>query len=132
MVARIRHITVDCKDAYSLAQFWSALTGWPIEEECAPGDTQCLIAPALPEPLNASMPRMLFIQVPEPKTAKNRIHLDLGPTDRTRDEEVARLSELGASVIADHRSAEGLGWVVMTDPEGNEFCIERSDAERGR
>jgi predicted enzyme related to lactoylglutathione lyase len=131
MVARIRHITVDCKDAYSLAQFWSALTGWPIEEENAPGDTQCLIAPALPEPLNASMPAMLFIQVPEPKTAKNRIHLDLGPTDRTRDEEVTRLAELGASIIADHRIAEGLGWVVMTDPEGNEFCIERSDAERG-
>jgi predicted enzyme related to lactoylglutathione lyase len=131
MVARIRHITVDCKDAYALAQFWSALTGWPIEEENAPGDTQCLIAPALPEPLKASIPGMLFIQVPEPKTAKNRIHLDLGPTDRTRDEEVARLSELGAGVMADHRSAAGLGWVVMTDPEGNEFCIERSDAERG-
>jgi predicted enzyme related to lactoylglutathione lyase len=130
MVARIRHITVDCKDAYALAQFWSALTGWPIEEENEPGDTQCLIAPMLPEPLQAGMPGMLFIQVPEPKTAKNRIHLDMVPTDRSRDEEVARLSALGASVIADHRIADGLGWVVMTDPEGNEFCIERSDAER--
>jgi predicted enzyme related to lactoylglutathione lyase len=130
MVARIRHITVDCKDAYALAQFWSALTGWPIEEENEPGDTQCLIAPMLPEPLDAGMPGMLFIQVPEPKTAKNRIHVDMVPTDRSRDEEVARLSALGASVIADHRTADGLGWVVMTDPEGNEFCIERSDAER--
>jgi predicted enzyme related to lactoylglutathione lyase len=130
MVARIRHITVDCKDAYALAQFWSALTGWPIDEENEPGDTQCLIAPMLPEPLDAGMPGMLFIQVPEPKTAKNRIHVDMVPTDRSRDEEVARLSALGASVIADHRTADGLGWVVMTDPEGNEFCIERSDAER--
>jgi predicted enzyme related to lactoylglutathione lyase len=130
MVARIRHITVDCKDAYALAQFWSALTGWPIDEENEPGDTQCLIAPMLPEPLDAGMPGMLFIQVPESKTAKNRIHVDMVPTDRSRDEEVARLSALGASVIADHRTADGLGWVVMTDPEGNEFCIERSDAER--
>jgi predicted enzyme related to lactoylglutathione lyase len=130
MVARIRHITVDCKDAYALAQFWSALTGWPIDEENEPGDTQCLIAPMLPEPLDAGTPGMLFIQVPEPKTAKNRIHVDMVPTDRSRDEEVARLSALGASVIADHRTADGLGWVVMTDPEGNEFCIERSDAER--
>ena len=54
----------------------------------------------------------------------------MGPTDRTRDEEVARLSALGASVIADHRTAEGLGCVVMADPEDNEFCIERGDAER--
>jgi predicted enzyme related to lactoylglutathione lyase len=69
--------------------------------------------------------------LPESKTAKNRIHLDLGPTDRTRDEEVARLRVLGAGVVADHRTAEGLGWVVMADPEGNEFCIERSDKERG-
>ena len=130
MVARIRHITVDCKDAYALAQFWSALTGWPVEEENAPGDTQCYVAPVLPEARDASMPGMLFIQVPEPKTVKNRIHLDMGPTDRTRDEEFARLSALGASVVADHRTAEGLGWVVMADPEGNEFCIERSDAER--
>ena len=84
----------------------------------------------LPEPLEASMPGMLFVQVPEPKTVKNRMHLDLGPADHTRDVEVARLSALGASVVADHRTAEGLGWVVMTDPEGNEFCIERSNAER--
>ena len=74
MVARIRHITVDCKDAYALAQFWSALTGWLVEEENAPGDTQCYVAPMLPEPRDASMPGMLFVQVPEPKTVKNRIH----------------------------------------------------------
>ncbi len=131
MVARIRHITVDCKDAYPLAQFWSALTGWPIEPENEPGDTQCLVAPVIPEPVDAASPGLLFIQVPEGKTVKNRIHLDLGPTDQTRDDEVARLQELGASVVTDHRTPEGLGWVVMADPEGNEFCIERSDKERG-
>ena len=74
---------------------------------------------------------LLFIPVPEGKTAKNRMHPDLAPVDRTRDEEVERLVALGATRIADHRAADGAGWVVLADPEGNEFCVERSDAERG-
>ena len=131
MVARIRHITIDCRDAYSLALFWSELIGWPVEPENEPGDTECLVGPQHPEPVDAQTPGLLFIEVPEPKTVKNRIHLDLGPTDQTRDEEVVRLESLGASLVADHRTPEGLGWVVMSDPEGNEFCIERSDKERG-
>ncbi|WP_425281049.1 VOC family protein [Stackebrandtia nassauensis] len=66
----------------------------------------------------------------EGKSVKNRVHLDLGP-DTTRDDEVERLLKLGATVFADHRAADGvLGFVTMLDPEGNEFCIERSDAER--
>jgi hypothetical protein len=75
---------------------------------------------------------MLFIPVPEPRTVKNRVHLDIVPSDRTRDEEVARLVELGASVVEDHRNerGEGLGWVWLADPEGNDFCVERSAAER--
>jgi Glyoxalase-like domain len=68
--------------------------------------------------------------VPEPKTVKNRVHLDLMPTDRTRDEEVERLLGIGATLVADHRRPDGTGWVVLADPEGNEFCIERSAAER--
>jgi len=73
---------------------------------------------------------LLFIPVPEPKSVKNRIHLDVVPTDRTRDEEVDRLLGLGATRVADHRENDGSGWVVLADPEGNEFCVERSDAER--
>ena len=68
--------------------------------------------------------------MPEPKTVKNRVHLDLVPTDRTRDEEVERLLGIGATLVADHRRSDGTGWVVLADPEGNELCIERSDAER--
>ena len=70
-------------------------------------------------------------RVPEAKTIKNRVHLDLTP-DTTRDEEVARLEALGrrrSSTAATSRP-DGAGWVVMPDPEGNEFCVERSDAER--
>jgi hypothetical protein len=58
------------------------------------------------------------------------VHLDVVPTDGTRDEEVARLAALGASVVADHRRADGSGWVTMADPEGNEFDVERAAAER--
>jgi len=88
-----------------------------------------LIAPAFP-PNAAQRPTMLFIPVPEGKTAKNRVHPDLEPTDRTRDEEVERVVALGARVTDDRRNADGTGWVVLADPEGNEFCIERSAAER--
>ncbi|MGH8877656.1 MAG: VOC family protein [Stackebrandtia sp.] len=124
MVAKIRHITIDCANAYELATFWSAVTGWPITDQDEPGDEEVLVlAP------DSSL-GLLFIQVPESKTVKNRVHLDLGP-DSTRDDEVERLLSIGATLFADHRADDGvLGFVVLTDPEGNEFCIERSDAER--
>ena len=74
--------------------------------------------------------RLLFIETGDVKDGKNRVHLDLAPTDRTRDEEVERVIALGAALVADRRNADGTGWVVFADPEGNEFCVLRSDAER--
>ncbi|RIJ76134.1 VOC family protein [Nakamurella silvestris] len=126
MTTRIRNITVDCADPYRLAGFWSAATGYvedPQDPNTAGGDEAFLSVPG-------TSLGLLFIAVPEGKTGKNRLHLDLAPTDRTRDEEVARLEQIGATVVADHRTADGKGWVTMADPEGNEFCVERSDAER--
>ena len=76
--------------------------------------------------------QLLFIPVPEPKTIKNRIHFDVQPIDATRDQEVERLQSLGATIVDDHRNADGTGWVVMGDPEGNEFCVERSKQERAQ
>jgi hypothetical protein len=73
---------------------------------------------------------LLFIEVPEGKQVKNRLHLDLEPTDRTRDEEIERVLGLGASPVLDLRKDDGSGWLVLADPEGNEFCILRSQAER--
>jgi hypothetical protein len=58
------------------------------------------------------------------------MHLDLEPVERTRDEEVERLLRLGATLYDDQRRPDGMGWVVLTDPEGNEFCVVRSRAER--
>jgi predicted enzyme related to lactoylglutathione lyase len=131
MVARIRHVTIDCKDAFSQAQFWGEVTSWPVDPDSAAGDAEVVVAPAYPEPVDPPLSGLLFVQVPEGKVVKNRVHLDLSPTNGTRDAEVARLLALGASVVADHRTPEGAGWVVMTDPEGNEFCVERSNAEKG-
>lgn len=71
-----------------------------------------------------------LVQLPEGKTVKNRIHFDWMPDGRTRDEEVARVLALGAKVHEDHRSEDGRGWVTLLDPDGNEFCIERSTGER--
>jgi len=73
---------------------------------------------------------LLFLRVPEGKTAKNRIHFDLWPTSTKRDEQVERAINLGAVVLDDWRRDDGTGWVVFADPEGNEFCIGRSAAER--
>ncbi|MGB3442144.1 MAG: VOC family protein [Actinophytocola sp.] len=116
---RVQHITVDCASPYELARFWSMVTGWPISAIDEPGDDEVLIEP--PEP---GMAELLFVRVPEAKAGKNRLHLDLVPTERTRDEEVVRLTAEGATVVADRRTPEGRGWVVMADPEGNEFCVE--------
>ena len=121
---RLRHVTIDCAEPYELATFWSQVTGWPLSDEDEPGDDEVLVL--APEPV----PGLLFIRVPESKAAKNRIHFDWEPTERTRDEEVERVIGLGAKLYEDHRVPDGRGWVTLQDPEGNEFCVERSQAER--
>jgi hypothetical protein len=122
----IHHVTVDCRDPYGLASFWSQVTGWPVHPDDGPEDDEVSLVP--PE----HGPDLLFIRVPEPKSVKNRLHLDLMPVGRTRDEDVERLVRLGARVSADHRNPDGTGWVTLVDQEGNEFCVERSAAERAR
>ena len=120
----LRHVTVDCADPYGLGKFWSAVTEWPLSDEDEPGDDEVLVEAPSP------VPGLLFIRVPEAKSVKNRVHIDWVPTDRTRDVEVERILGLGATVHEDHRLPDGRGWVTLLDPEGNEFCIERSEAER--
>ncbi|MFF4341812.1 VOC family protein [Kitasatospora sp. NPDC001540] len=123
MVSTVQNVAIDCADAYRLARFWSGVTGGWVDPECGPGDreTQVLVADG---------PVLYFHQVPEAKTVKNRVHLCLRPEDRDRDAEVARLLALGAVLVGDHRDADGTGWAVLADPEGNEFCVLRSAAER--
>ncbi|MFB7330358.1 VOC family protein [Streptomyces adustus] len=120
MSSVIRHVTVDCADAYALGSFWSKVLDQPLHDDDHPGDPEALIEGA----------GLLFVTVPEAKAAKNRVHFDLQPQDRTRDEEVERLLALGARLVDDRRKEDGTGWAVLADPEGNEFCVERSAAER--
>ena len=125
MASTLRNITVDCSDALALARFWAEALGWNVYHD---DDPEVLVAPTFP--LRGDGPTMLFIPVPEPRTVKNRVHVDLQPSDRTRDEEVARLVDLGATLVEDHREPDGTGWVWLSDPEGNDFCVERSVSER--
>jgi predicted enzyme related to lactoylglutathione lyase len=123
MTVTIENICFDCADAYSLGQFWSQVLGLPLSDDDFPGDPAAVIA--LP---HGQM--LYFERVPEPKTVKNRMHLCLRP-QTTRDGEFGRLLGLGATIVDDRRElAEDGGWVVLADPEGNEFCLLRSPAEK--
>ena len=124
MSVRIHNITFDCADARALAGFWSTLTGWNVYYD---DDPEVVLAPSFPYDGTG----MLFIPVPEDKTAKNRLHLDLSPDRGTRDQMVETAVSAGATIVGDHRGPDGKGWVTLTDPEGNEFCIERGESERG-
>ncbi|MEU9416519.1 VOC family protein [Streptomyces sp. NPDC051000] len=122
----VRHITFDALDPYKTAEFWSAVTGYPIHPDDVEGDDEILLEPGQP-----GVPGLLFIRVPDAKAVKNRVHLDIQPPAGTRDETVARLIGLGARIVDDRRAEDGvLGWVVLADPEGNELCIERGVEER--
>ena len=124
MGVKIHNITFDCADPRALASFWSDLTGWHVYYD---DDPEVVVAPSYP----FGGTGLLFIPVPEAKTAKNRVHLDVQPESATRDETVSAAVAAGASILVDHRRDDGSGWVTLADPEGNEFCIERSPAEQG-
>ena len=115
------NITYDCAEPRALARFWAQVTGWPVTEKLQPGFEECAVGTA-----DEGRVRLYFVRVPEGKTVKNRLHLDVMPTDRTQDEEITRLTALGAKIISDRRPE--FGWVILADPEGNEFCVEISVA----
>jgi predicted enzyme related to lactoylglutathione lyase len=119
MYARIFNITFDCADARAQALFWAGVTGWTAREQDGnPGHVEYAVLP----PADSGMPRMYFTTVGEPKAAKNRLHLDLLPPSDDQLAELARLTDLGATVLADQ--PPGVSWIVLADPEGNEFCLE--------
>ncbi|MFG3103913.1 VOC family protein [Streptomyces sp. NPDC048182] len=111
MTLRWEQLTVDAADPVALGRWWTEALGWVVVDD----DTEEYEIRPAPDRL----PGLLFIRVPEAKSVKNRLHIDLRPDDR--DAEVARLLALGA-----RRADVGQGeqtWVVLADPEGNEFCV---------
>ena len=126
MTSYISHTSVDSINAYAQSVWWCEVLGYAEDPDDPnlPGHEECMIYS--PDRQH----RVLFIEVPDKKQVKNRVHFDLVPAEGTRDEEAARLVSIGATVVDDLRRPDGSGWVVLADPEGNEFCILRSEAER--
>ena len=129
MTLRITEISVDCADPGSLARFWAAVLDYVVLDEDPdlveigpPGraDEQ-LLADVRSGPVP---PTIFFARVPEGKVVKNRVHFDVSPVDTDRDAEVARLEGLGARRT--DLAPPDKNWIVMLDPEGNEFCVLRS------
>ena len=128
MTSRISHTSIDSRNAHDQSVWWGQVLGFSQDprDPNLPGHEECMIFSA------DGRQRVLFIEVPEGKTVKNRVHFDLWPTDRTMNEEVDRLLAAGATLVHDLRDhhGPGTGWVTLADPEGNEFCVLRSESER--
>jgi predicted enzyme related to lactoylglutathione lyase len=116
---RIQALAVDARDPAALAQFWEAALGWRITDA---DDEEVVVEPPEDSEEDGVVPDLLFLRVPEGKEVKNRLHLDLRPGNQSV--EVARLEDLGAKQVSIGQG-EDVTWVVMADPEGNEFCVLR-------
>ena len=120
MASRASNFCIDADDPYAQTMWWHEVLEdfrLPTEAEGVnkPGEEECgLVGP--------DDRYLLFLKVPEPKTVKNRMHICLRPTDRSRDEEIDRVLGLGATMVNDLRKGDK-GWAVLADPEGNEFCV---------
>lgn len=119
MALRWQCICVDSHDPSRIATFWEAALGWRRTFE-APDEV--VLEPPAGSPGDGVSPDLLFLLVPEDKVVKNRLHIDLRPDD-DRDAEVARLEALGATRVDIGQGEQT--WVVMADPDGNEFCVLR-------
>jgi predicted enzyme related to lactoylglutathione lyase len=119
---RLQCITIDAENPKRLAEFWTAALDWKITYE---DEIEVAIELLDGSPEVGRIPDILFIKVPDKKGVKNRLHFDLRPQDQFA--EVARLEGLGAKKIEIGQSEDpDTSWVVMADPEGNEFCVLRA------
>ena len=112
MGSKFTELVIDCADPARVADFWAAVLGWP---KSGQGDEIQVAGPP------GSGPSLFFARVPEPKTLKNRLHIDVNPVGCDQADEVQRLIGLGAR-HADVGQGD-VSWVVLADPEGNEFCV---------
>lgn len=115
---KFEQVTIDALDPRSQAEFWREVLHWNIVDEFE--DVLVALAPPAEIRAEGMSPDLLFLKVPDEKTVKNRLHLDLRPDNQS--EEVQRLEALGARRVSIGQDPT-VTWVVMADPEGNEFCI---------
>jgi hypothetical protein len=120
MGLRWQAICIDTTDPAPLGRWWAELLGWRLTYE---DDDEVVLEPPAGSAEDGVSPDILFLRVPEPKTVKDRLHIDLRPEDQAA--EVARAEALGATRI-DIGQGDDVTWVVLADPEGNEFCILRA------
>jgi predicted enzyme related to lactoylglutathione lyase len=117
MANRITAWAIDCEDGHKLADFWTAVLGWVVTDTDDAGNVS--IKPSADAGWGID-----FLVVPDgPKRVKNRVHVDLNPTDRDHDDELQRLLALGARPVDVGQG--DVSWHVLADPEGNEFCLLR-------
>ena len=119
MELRIQCLCIDTTNPARLAGFWESALGWRRTYE---EDDEVVLEPPSGSPEDGVAPDLLFLRVPEEKSGKNRLHLDLRPRDQSV--EVARLEGLGARPTDVGQSSD-TSWVVLADPDGNEFCVLR-------
>jgi Glyoxalase-like domain len=117
MPLRIQCLNIDCHDPHMVAAFWEAALAWRRTYDTP---DQIALEPPAGSAEDGIVPDLLFLRVPDPTAGKNRLHLDLRPTDQQG--EVDRLIALGASRVSVGQPSE-VSWIVMADPEGNEFCV---------
>ena len=118
MGIRIQCLCIDAEDPATVASFWQSALGWRRTFE---KEDEVVLEPPAGSPEDGVAPDLLFLKVPEGKAVKNRLHLDLRPEDQAA--EVARLEALGARRVSVGQGK--VSWVVMADPEGNEFDVLR-------
>jgi predicted enzyme related to lactoylglutathione lyase len=117
MASRITAWAIDCRDGRVLADFWTAVLDWVIADSYEDGSVTIKPTP------DATYGIDFFVVPDDLKRTKNRVHLDLSPTDRDQDAELARLRSLGARTVDIGQG--DVSWHVLADPEGNEFCLLR-------
>jgi hypothetical protein len=120
MSIRIQSLDIDCADPVALGRWWAEALGWRMTQETL---DETVLEPPAGSPEDGVVPDLVFGKVPETKSIKNRLHLDLRPADQSA--EVQRLMAMGASE-ADVGQGDDVSWVVLADPEGNEFCVLRA------